>query len=328
MGPTLGEMEDEFLELMKTKNVAAGGVPSVEANPAATPKKRKGRAAGNSSYYRIAVTTLEDGTGAFSGLKYQVLDWDDPYEGPELKYVSVSTIAKLTSDSGPLIGWAWNVITEGVEYLVSKALVDLKGRDQDGIKAALKEFGFTPWKKKKSAADRGTGTHTVLEKLAKGELDLAEAHSFVESEVPPVERGYSRGVLKFWEEQEPEPTLVEEKLLSVRHRVAGTGDLGAVREMHADRPEGPYSRVFTDLKTSKAIYPEHITQVNGYLMCSAEMHEMGVPDRQFDLGSVLRVTPDGDYEEKFFEPNWDLFEQLTGVWWAKAALEARAKEGK
>lgn len=358
---TPAEIEDKFFDEINAQVAAdkaakeaeaAGGVPSVEANPAsagedaapsaasrpspAAPakpkKKRKGRAAGESSYYRIAVDVSDDG----KGWSFRIVPWDDEYSGPELPFVSVSNVAKLASDSGPLIGWAWNVTTEGIAILGNQ--LDLRGMTQDQIKGLLKEIGQTPWKKRQTAADRGTGTHSVMEILVKGEPFVVEHETepdrevspeeYIDTVVPPVERGYSHGVLKWHREQQPKPLLVEEALVSFRHRVAGTGDIGAVRNVDKGPVQGTDIPVFTDLKTSKGIYDEAIHQVNGYLMCAAELHAMGVPNRYFELGSVLRVTPDGDYEEKFFEPDPTVFIALTDLWWARTAFEQKAKEGK
>ena len=237
-------------------------------------------------------------------------------------------MAKLASKSEPLIGWAWNVTTGGVAYLVNEAGIDLRGQNQDAIKGLLKQYGSTPFIRRKSAADRGTGTHNVMELLGKGELSLDEAEAHIDAEVPPVERGYSRAGLKWFREQQPEPFLVEEPLLSFRHRVAGTGDLGAVRTVDSGPLQGSGLRVFTDYKTSSGIYDEHQYQVDGYLMLAAEQAGMGIPNRDFDLGSVLRLKEDGTYEEKFFEPDPRMFMALTEAWWAQEAFKAKAKEGK
>lgn len=333
------ELEEVFFSELNAKVAAdkaaaeatslAGEAPSgtsVAGSPAASAKpkkKRKGRAAGESNYYRIGVEVTAN------GWHFRIIQWDDEsYTGPEMKFVSVSTVAKLASKSEPLIGWAWNVTTAGVAYLVNEAGMDLRGQNQDAIKGILKDYGSTPFIKRKSAADRGTGTHNLMEGIGKGELSLDDAEDFIAAQVPPVERGYARAGVRWFREQNPTPFLVEEPLVSFQHRVAGTGDLGSVRRVEDGSLQGERLRVFTDYKTSSGIYDEHQYQVDGYLMLAAEMSAMGIPNRDFDLGSVLRLTEDGDYEEKFFEPDPRMFAALTQAWWAQEAFKQKAKEGK
>lgn len=218
-----------------------------------------GRLAGDSKYYRVPLP---------------------PYS-TTLDFISVTTVTGLLDKSGPLIGWAWNVTTEGIIELTSGHLLDLRGWDQEMLKKALKGIGATPWVKRDRAADRGQEAHDVLERLAKGEdpEQVWDSIIFMPEEV----QGYAQGAFNWFMDELPEPFLVEEPIFSLEHLFAGTLDF------YGRRTGGEL--VLTDLKTSKAVYDGHVIQGGGYKIGLLEN------GRPVDGVTVVRATPDGKYHE-------------------------------
>jgi hypothetical protein len=110
------------------------------------------------------------------------------------------------------------------------------------------------WKLKKArfesrdaAANRGTQVHALAEKLVTGE----------EVEVPEELAGYVESYIKFLDEWQPKPVLVEATVASRKWNYCGTLDLVG------DLPDG--SRPILDLKTSgSGVYPEVALQLSAY----------------------------------------------------------------
>lgn len=235
--------------------------------------------------------------------------------------VSISTIAKAVSDkSGPLTGWAWNIITEGVAHLAQ--FNEMRGWDQDKLKGALKDAGFTPWVKRARAAARGNEAHEVLERLMKGEdpEQVAKAIEAIENEEV---RGYASGVMNwFLEAGAIKPLIVEEPVWFLHGQIyTGQLDLFALRLLDA-QDDDPVRPVLTDLKTSKDVYAEHWLQLDGY--DNGVRH--GRPDLPIpELHSVLLVNAEGEYRELYREPHPEWFLHAVDLYGSMKAYEvARA----
>lgn len=205
------------------------------------------------------------------------------------EFPSVTTITKLLDKSGPFVGSAWNVMADGVSALSKMPQVVIKDWSPDMVKGFLKAEGFTPWKRRDSAAERGTSVHQFLEELASGrEAEAARVYDEATAE----EQFFMSGVRAWWDNERPDPTHVEVPVVSFQHRFAGTVDLGA-RRWRGPESDVPRLHTLTDLKTSKAIFEDHFIQICGY---DIGFEENGL---LFDRLSILRATPDGDYEEVF-----------------------------
>jgi hypothetical protein len=259
-----------------------------------------GRIAGDSSTYAVRAT-IEIGTrsedGRFTPRQARALDLD---------LVSASTVAKILSKGDALTAWSFNVAVEGLELLA------LSGKDTRRmtvfeLKEALTEIGMTPFVKRGKASDRGNAAHDVAERLGRGESPsrLAEEVELAKyddnKELDEEIRGYCRGALKWWNDNQPIiPVIVEEPLAAItgvgpdgRPRgFAGTLDLLADRQITLEQPTAlgdtqVWGSVLTDFKTSKDVYAEHVIQLSGY--------DIGVRwlGYQPDLHSVVNFKADG-----------------------------------
>lgn len=285
-----------------------------------------GRIAGDSNTYAVRVT-VEPGTrdeaGHFTPRQSRVLHLD---------LVSASTVAKILSKGDSLTMWAFNVAVEGVE-LLALAGKDVRKMNVIQLKEALEEIGMTPFVKRGKASDRGNEAHDIAERLGKGEdverikQEIALARYDENDALNEEIRGYCLGAVKWWIENQPIiPILVEEPLAMITgvnpdgtpQGAAGTLDLLADREIVTDDTSAPpWKSVLTDFKTSKDTYAEHVVQISGYdLMVRFYGY---VPD----LYSVVRFTADGDYEEKFVEPDREAFLNALDLYWPYEAIKKR-----
>ena len=136
-----------------------------------------------------------------------------------------STIAKIGSDSGGLLYWAWDLGKQGKDYR--------KERDK--------------------AADIGTLAHFMIECEIQGlQPDLSE---FPMVDIDAAGVPYYTAV-QWWEQQGLTPIAPEMQLVSEEHGYGGTID------MPCRSRDGCLALL--DWKTSKAIWPEHIIQVSAY----------------------------------------------------------------
>lgn len=156
-------------------------------------------------------------------------------DAPGLKKWAATSVAEFVADNRPTV--------EG-----------LYDAGRGPMVAALKEI---PWQKRDDAALRGTDFHTYAEQILLGnEIDVPEPA------VPLVE-----SALRFMEDWQIEPLLIEGRVASREHWYAGTLDLAAryVRPDTGERGVGIF-----DWKSGKRIYPGACFQLNAY--GQAEFH--------------------------------------------------------
>lgn len=190
----------------------------------------------------------------------------------EIKLPSVTSIIKtvMSGSFGSASYWGFNLGLDYAENLFGSPI----NRDE------AKKSPFAPNNKRDSAAGRGTATHDVLERLAKGqELDGFEPS------------GWQKGVIKWWDgfskwAAEAEATVYSEQVVwSLLHRFAGTADLIV---------ETPAEVLVVDLKThSGAPRFEDMVQTAAYGLAWKEMQEHEKRTRTL----VVCAHEDGGFKE-------------------------------
>lgn len=162
------------------------------------------------------------------------------------KVPGVTTIMGNGVPKPALINWAAN-ITAG--YAIDHW--DELGEMSPSVRLAkLKEARYAD---RDAAANRGTAVHNLAEKLVKGE----------EIDVPDELAGHVEAYVKFLDDWDVQPVLVEFVVASHQYGYAGTGDLIADL-VNPDRP-GERVRWLLDVKTSRSgVYGETALQLAGY----------------------------------------------------------------
>ena len=171
-----------------------------------------------------------------------------------------------------LINWAANATAE---YAIDNwaQLGDLTASKR------LKELQGARYAEKDAAARRGTEVHNLAEKLAHGE----------EVEVPEELVGHVESYVRFLDEFQVQPVLIEVTIMSHQYGYAGTLDL------IADFPTLG-KRLLCDLKTNRSgIFGETALQLAGYRFADTYVDENGdeVPMIQVDGCAAIHVRADG-----------------------------------
>jgi hypothetical protein len=193
----------------------------------------------------------------------KVLDKKKPHQLYTLKngtlVPGVTTVLGVLKKDA-LIHWAWNLGKQGIDYRTV--------RD--------------------TAADAGSVAHFMFEcfvtKFNPGFLgydnDLIEQGS----------KSFEKG-REFWESQNYKLVKSEAQLVSETHKYGGTLDIVAVDKSG--------NLTLIDLKTSKAIYPDYITQVAAYSQLWNENHR-----EQINTWMIVRIgkTDPDDFEVMEISP--------------------------
>jgi hypothetical protein len=205
-----------------------------------------------------------------------------------LKYWSARTVAEWVADHPGLADQLW----------------EFGGRGP--MVALLKEV---PWQRRDTAAVRGTDVHALAERLVHGE----------EVRVPDHLTGYVRSCVRFLDEWQPTPLVVERPLA---HRVdwwAGKPDL------FASLPDGRV--ILFDWKTTASgIWPETAFQLSAYSHAQFYLAEDGteLPIPQVDLCAAVHLTPDG-YEVVPVKADDDVYAEFLAI--TKVAAAAKRAKG-
>ena len=152
----------------------------------------------------------------------------------------VTTIIGNGLPQPALINWAGNATAE---YAVNTwdHLGDMSVADR------LKTLKRARYEDRDAAARRGTEVHDLAEHLLKGQ----------EVKVPDELRGHVEAYVRFLDEWEPTPVVVEKAVVNYTYGYAGTLD------MVVDLPDG--RRVLADIKTTRSgIYGETALQLAAY----------------------------------------------------------------
>lgn len=228
--------------------------------------------------------------------------------------LGVSTVAKVggVEDTwGIASAWGFRIGYEGAFDLL-QGLHDWPFLEKDGLRAALKDAGLTPWATRDRAADRGTWVHDVFESLAE-DGTVPDVTKF-----PEEVRGHVISLMKWFLHYRPKFVATEVQVASREHRFAGRYDIRALVDasrilplIHPLRTDVQAERIrelaaagkpalgLLDLKTSKGVYPTtHFPQLEGYEGASVEM---GFPAT--DFRAVVNTNVDGSFAPDAYRVN-------------------------
>jgi hypothetical protein len=195
-----------------------------------------------------------------------------------LKIPGVTTIVGDGVPKPALIAWAANTTAE-------YALDHWERLGELAPSARLKELKGARYAEKDAAARKGTQVHKLAQRLVAGE----------EVAVPDELAGHVAAYVRFLDEFDVEPVLVEAVIVSNEHRYCGTLDLvGDLLDV--DDPSGGRVRWLLDVKTTRSgVYGETALQLAGYRYADAYLDDDG--DEQdmpaVDRCGVVWVRPDG-----------------------------------
>lgn len=190
-----------------------------------------------------------------------------------LKVPGVTSILSAGWPKPALVGWGiksvaeyavdhWDDLTEAKP---SERLTTLKG---------------SPYADRDAAANRGTAVHALAEQLVHG----------VEVEVPDELAGHVESYVRFLDEWQPEPVLVERTVVNYTVGYAGTLDLSA------RFPCWPGEHVIADIKTSRSgVFGETGLQLAAYRYAEFYVDDDGSekPMPPIDRVVVIHVRADG-----------------------------------
>jgi hypothetical protein len=130
-----------------------------------------------------------------------------------------------------------------------------------------------------TAGKRGTEVHRLADKLTRGEEVI----------VPDELAGHVESYVKFLDDFDVDPILVEAPVVNYRWKYAGTMDLGA-------RLRGLGLQAL-DVKTARSgVFPDNALQLAGYRFCDQFLDEQAGEMRdmpEFDGAAVVHVRADG-----------------------------------
>lgn len=152
----------------------------------------------------------------------------------------VTTILGNGLPKPALVNWAGNATAE---YAVN----NWDDLGEMSVSDRLKVLKKARYEDRDRAAKRGTEVHDLAEHLLKGE----------EVSVPDELRGHVESYVRFLDDWEPTPVIVEKTVINYKFGYAGTLD------MVIDLPDG--RRVLADIKTTRSgIYGETALQLAAY----------------------------------------------------------------
>lgn len=188
-----------------------------------------------------------------------------------LRITGVTTILDKGMPKPALINWAGNATAD---YAVDHwdALSEL------GPAARVKKLRGARYEDRDAAARRGTEVHRLAESLVRG----------IEVEVPAELAGHVESYVRFLDEWDVQPVLVEATVYHLGYGYAGTLDLVA------DLADG--RRWLLDAKTTRSgVYGETALQLAAYRYAQAYVGPdgTGLPMPEVDATGVVWVRGDG-----------------------------------
>ena len=146
------------------------------------------------------------------------------------------------------------------------------------VAARLKQLQDSPWSDRDSAAHRGTEVHGLAEKLVRGE----------QVSVPDELAGHVESYVRFLDDWQPDPVLVEAVVVNYTHGYAGTTD-GIF-----DIPN--VGRVLIDVKTGRSgVFGDVALQLAAYRYAECYLADDGSeqPMPAVNVCAVIHVRADG-----------------------------------
>lgn len=216
------------------------------------------------------------------------------------EWVPSATTILGAYDKPALVGAAAKVTLEGVATLHRVAVDCTPFSDSQALADALYKEQLRHWQVWKKTADRGTFVHGINQAWTdKGRIPTKD-------DVPADYRGFVLGFGAFIVAHEPEFITTEVIVGSARYQFAGRYDAKFrltkvcdvpgcgcrwIVDQHGNtRPLSDFI-IRGDYKTSKALYPENMAQLDLYEVAAMEMGE-----DQADYRAPLRLGKDGSYE--------------------------------
>lgn len=199
---------------------------------------------------------------AFGKPTHYYVDADDK------RIPGVTTILGDGLPKPALINWAANATAD---YAVNNwdHLADM------GVADRIKVLKKARYEDRDAAAKRGTEVHDLAEHLLKGE----------EVTVPDELRGHVESYVRFLDEWQPTPVIVEKTVVNYTYGYAGTLD------MVVDLPDG--RRVLADIKTTRSgIYGETALQLAAYRYAEVYLDngdELPMPEVHVTWGIWVRA---------------------------------------
>ncbi len=189
---------------------------------------------------------------------------------------SVTTLLKAGLPTPALTQWAARSVAEWVADNDDK-VEQLRRLSRAAMVAELKQV---PWTARDRAAVRGTDVHALAEQLVKGE----------QVEVPGHLDGYVDAYVRWLDEWNPQPVLVETFVFSRKHWYAGRLDL--VADIRGER-------WLLDVKTAAGVYPDNALQLAAYRGAECYQTDGGAERGLAEMApegtrlGVIHVRPDG-----------------------------------
>lgn len=186
----------------------------------------------------------------------------------------VTTLIKGGLPAPALIYWSARTVAEYVADHDAE-VEQLRGMGRGPMVAALKEV---PWSKRDKAGVRGTDVHALAEQLVAG----------VEVEVPEHLAGHVEACVRFLDQWQPTPLVVEKSVAHRAHWWAGRPDLIATL------PDGRTG--LFDWKTAESgIFPETAFQLAAYSHAEfySETGEDETPLPPIDFCAAVHLRADG-----------------------------------
>lgn len=196
------------------------------------------------------------------------------------RMTGVTTVTKVMDiDPSNLMKWSARTNCIGVAELFRMQGGGSWLDSGESIWEELNAWSLTYEDVREKAAGRGTNVHErVLQALAAGEHPDT-------SDLTEEEAGHARGVIAFWLDHTPQPTLIEQAVCDPEINVAGRLDLLC----SIDSREG---QGVIDLKTGYVGASAHV-QAAGYCHL-ARVSGFDVPDDAWQL--ILQTSEEGSYK--------------------------------
>jgi hypothetical protein len=206
---------------------------------------------------------------------------------------SVTTILKHGLPKTALPYWAAQLVAE-YAYDHVQAWRDLPRED------AIDLLKRSPYRSIRQKAALGTSVHAAIESFLSGRRPI---------DVPEEQMGYCDAARSFLSDTQLTILRTEATIFSRTHRYAGTADL--LGEL-AGQP------ILVDFKTGTGIYPEFSLQLAAYAHGDfiGDEHDTETPLTAlgaFEQGVIVRLLPDGSYEQQTVRIDQQLFEVFRGA---------------
>lgn len=197
------------------------------------------------------------------GKGHSYTDWEWSVEDQCWVKIKIDGVTTLISEGLPkpaLINWAANTTADyAVDHWHALA--------SEPVSERIKKLKAARFSQRDAAARRGTEVHRLAETLLQGQ----------EVDVPDELAGHVDAYVKFLDEWQPRPVLVESVVGSRRWSYGGTLD------MVVDLPDG--RRMIADIKTSRSgIYPEAAYQLAAYANAEFYLDANDAEQPMADLG--------------------------------------------